>query len=420
VLQLAGAIAAEMLKAFFADYFFLFMCLVVIAFIRSHYRMYSELQEEVYRSAKFRAKFSLKETAQRIILAGLTAGFASSMLTVAAGVTLETDTVRYLFYIMCLLLLFDLRFVNFPYAAGLLSAASYIFDIPNVNVPSLLCLSAVMLMLEGLLLFINRRFGHIPVYMYHDGEITGAFLTKRFWVIPVVFITYLLQPGTLLPQSAAGLAMPFGPKSLAGAAGALGLDCLIAMLYHTDVSISMQPEHKAVRSAATLFAFGNVLMVLALISRDVGWVGLAGAVLCIMGREGISVWSVMSEKRKRPLYSAVKRGLRVLDVLPGSNAQSMGMMRGDIILGINNMDIQTEEGINEALKGYPVYTWIRVLRGEEEKILEYRCYPEGYNTLGIITVPREREVTYQISWFEHMNIIRNIVNRFRKDVDRQV
>ena len=98
----------------------------------------------------------------------------------------------------------------------------------------------------------------------------------------------------------------------------------------------------------------------------------------------------------------------------------MGMMRGDIILGINNMDIQTEEGINEALKGYPVYTWIRVLRGEEEKILEYRCYPEVYNTLGIITVPREREVTYQISWFEHMNIIRNIVNRFRKDVDRQV
>ena len=75
----------------------------------------------------------------------------------------------------------------------------------------------------------------------------------------------------------------------------------------------------------------------------------------------------MTEKRGIPLYSAVKRGLRVLDVLPGSNAQSMGIMRGDIILSINNMDIQSEEGIGEALKDFPVYTWIRVLRDEEEK-----------------------------------------------------
>jgi predicted metalloprotease with PDZ domain len=154
-------------------------------------------------------------------------------------------------------------------------------------------------------------------------------------------------------------------------------------------------------------------MILALISRSVGWVGFAGAVLCILGREGISLYSIVTEKRGIPLYSAVKRGLRVLDVLPGSNAQSMGIMRGDIILSINNMDIQSEEGIGEALKDFPVYTWIRVLRDEEEKILEYKCYPDGYNTLGIISVPREKEVTYRLAWIEHMSIIRSIVNRFR-------
>ncbi len=409
MLQLAGAIAAEMLKAFLTDYFFLIICLVVIFFVKSHYRIYSELQEEIYGSPRS----SLKETIERLVLAGLVAGFVSSFLTVAAGVTIETDTVRYLFYIMCVLLLFDLRFVNFPYAAGILAVLSYIFGTLKVNVPSLLCLAAILQMLEGLLVYLSRGIGHTPVYTHYDGEITGAFLTRKFWMIPVVFLTYLMQPGTLMPESAAGLAMPFSPQSVAGAAGALGLDCLIALLCHSDISIATQPEKKSARSAALLAAFGCVLMILALISRSVGWVGFAGAVLCILGREGISLYSIVTEKRGIPLYSAVKRGLRVLDVLPGSNAQSMGIMRGDIILSINNMDIQSEEGIGEALKDFPVYTWIRVLRDEEEKILEYKCYPDGYNTLGIISVPREKEVTYRLAWIEHMSIIRSIVNRFR-------
>ncbi|HOQ06661.1 MAG TPA: PDZ domain-containing protein [Clostridiales bacterium] len=414
MLQLAGAIAAEMLRAFFADYFFLVMCLLVITFIRSHYRVYSELQEEMYGSTGP----GLKQAAEKLILTGLVTGFAVSFLTVAAGVTVETDTVRYLFYIMCLLMLFDIRFVSFPYAAGLLAAASYVFDRLYVNVPSLLCLAAVLQMLEAFLVYINRKSSHIPVYIHHDGEIAGAFLTKRFWIIPVVFLTYLMQPGTLLPESVSGLALPFAPRPPAGMAGAFGLDCMMAMLLNSDISIATQPEKKSARNAAALFAQGCILLVLALISRDIGWVGCVGAILCIAGREGIYMWSVMTERNGTPLFSAARRGLRVLDVLPGSNAQSMGMMRGDIILSINNMDIQTEEGIAEALKDFPVYTWIKVLRNDEEKLLEYRCYPDGYNRLGIITVPREKEITYRIAWLEHMNIIRNIVRRFRKDIDR--
>ncbi len=415
MLQLAGAIAAEMFRAFFTDYLFMVMCLLVITFIRSHYRTWSELREEAYGNIGP----GLKQAAEKLILAGLAGGFAVSFLAVAAGVTIETDTIRYLFYIMCLLIMFDLRFVSFPYAAGLLAAASYVFNGLDVNVPSLLCLAAILQMLEAFLVYIGRNGGHIPVYIHHDGEIAGAFLKKRFWIIPVVFMTYLVQPGTLLPESVSGLATPFGPKTAAGIAGALGLDCLMAMLLHSDISISTQPEKKSARSAAALFGLGGVLLILALVSRDIDWVGCVGAVLCIAGREGISMWSVMAEKNGTPLFGAVRRGLRVLDVLPGSNAQAMGILRGDIILSINNMDIQTEEGINEALKGYPVYTWIKVLRDGEEKLLEYRCYPDGYNRLGIITVPREREVTYRIAWLENMNIIRNIVSRFRKDMDKQ-
>ena len=87
-------------------------------------------------------------------------------------VTIETDTVRYLFYIRARAAVGpEIR--ELPYAAGLLSAASFIFSTLKVNVPSLLCLAAMPQMLEGLLVFLSRKDGYIPVYMRHRGEITG-------------------------------------------------------------------------------------------------------------------------------------------------------------------------------------------------------------------------------------------------------
>ena len=103
-----------------------------------------------------------------------------------------------------------------------------------------------------------------------------------------------------------------------------------------------------------------------------------------------------------------------MDVLPESHAKRMGIQRGDTILSVNSNDIQTEEGLNEALKEYPVYTWIHVIGWDgKEKTYEYRCYPGGYNDLGIMPVPREGEITYNTDKFEHMSIIKNIVTRFK-------
>ncbi len=415
MLQMAGAIAAEMLDAFLVDYFFMIFYIPVIFFVRAQYRKYSELQSEIYG----RAEYSLREITERIILTGLTAGFAASFITVAAGATLETDTVRYLFYVMCLLLLIDLRFVSIPYAAGLLAVISLILGKPDINIPSILFMAAVLQIVESILIFLTRRRDYIPVFIRHNDDIAGAFLIRRFWMIPIVFFTYLTQPGSVMPGI--GSEMPISPvlPSPAGAAAALGLDCMIALLCYSDIAISSHPERKSTRTAAALLGYSVVLMILALISRSVGWVGCIGAGFCILGREGIFIFSRTAEKRGRPLYSAVRRGLRVMDVIGRGHAEAMGMMRGDIIMSINNKDIQTENGLSEALRDYPSYIWVNIIRDGAEKMLEYKCYPEGCNSLGIITVPREKEVTYNTAYFERMSIIRNIVSRFR-GIDKTV
>lgn len=417
MLKMAGAIATEMLAALFVNYFFIFLYILIIVYIRAQHQRYSELQSDVYG----KPERSLREITEQIILTGLIAGFIVSFFTVAAGITIETETVRYLFYIMCFLLLFDLRLVCISYAAGILAAISLIFGTPRVNIPSLLCLVAVLQLVESILIFMSRRNGCVPVFIKHNNEIAGAFLIRRFWMIPVVFFTHIMQSvavGSL--DFAEGWPLIFNSPSLEAGAWALGLDCLVAVLSHTDIAITMHPEKKSIQSAGMLFVYSFVLLVMAFISLDIMWVGYVGVIFCVLGHEGVYFYSKLSENAGVPLYSAVRRGLRIMDVLPGSHAGKMGLERGDIILSINNNDIQTDEGVTEALREFPNYTWIHVLGWDgKERTVEYSCFPGGYNTLGIISVPREKEVTYKTGYFERISILQNIVNRFR-GVDKMV
>lgn len=416
VLQMAGAIAGEMLNAFFVNYFFIFLYIMVILFIRAQHQKYSELQGDIYgKPAK-----SLREITEYIILTGLIAGFVAGFIAVAVGITIEAEAVRYLFYIMCLLLLFDLRFVCISYAAGLLAAISLIFGYPKVSIPSLLGLVAILQLVESVLVYTNRKSACVPVFICHKNEIAGAFLIRKFWMIPVVFFTFVLQTGGTMLNFSAGWPMLFKPSDLQNGAYMLGLDCLVAVLCYSDIAITKHPEKKCTQSAIMLFCYSTILLVLAVFSIKTQWLGYIGVVFCVLAHEGINLYSKLSENRGQPLYGAVRRGLRVMDRLSESHAQRMGLERGDIILSINNNDIQTDEGVTEALREFPTFTWIRVLGWEgKERTIEYRCFPGGYNTLGIISVPREKEVTYNTGYFEHMSILKNIVNRFR-GMDRPV
>jgi len=410
-IDIIAAIAREMLDTFFLDYFFILLCVVIIIAVRAQYERYSELRGELS-SLPSR---SLREITEEIILVGLVAGFVGSFIIIAAGITIDQDAVRYLFYIMCILLLINLRFLCISFAAGILVAISLVFGYPRVDAPSILGLVAVLHLIEAALVYINRGKDSIPVYIKHRDDIAGAFLIRKFWLIPIVFMTFVAQNiASGISNPVDGWWMLFRPETLKNGAYALGLDCIVAVLGYSDLAITRHPEKKSRETAELLFYYSALMMVIAVVSIRVHWLAYIGTVFCIAAHEGIYLYGRHREETGMPLYSPVRRGLRVMEVLPGSHAQRMGLQRGDIILSINDKDIQTDEGVNEALREYPVFTWTQV-RGWDgkDRTCEYRCYPNGYNTLGIISVPREKDVTYNLNKFEHLSIIRNIVSRFK-------
>ena len=120
------------------------------------------------------------------------------------------------------------------------------------------------------------------------------------------------------------------------------------------------------------------------------------------------------EKKGSALFIAPDIGVRVLDIIPGSHAEKMKLEKGDIILKINGMTVQTEAGVKAILEKRPTFIWMYTegLDGRT-KVYEYKCYPQGVTSLGIITVPRSMDVTYTIEYFNNYTVIRDIVDKFR-------
>lgn len=417
VLNIVTAIAREMLDTFFLNYLFIFLCVVIMIAVRTQYERYMELRGEM---GGLPSK-SLREIVEEIILTGLITGFIGSFVIVAAGISIGQDAVKYLFFIMCLLLLINLRYLCISIAAGILVAINLIFGYPEIDVPSILGLVAILHFIEAALIYINKGKDSIPVYIKYQGNIAGAYLIRKFWLIPIVFMTFLSQNAAgILSDSTANWWMLFRPETLKTGAYALGMDCLIAVLGYSDLAITKHPEKKSRETAELLFYYSALLFATAITSMSIRWLVYPGAFFCIAAHEGIYMYGRYKEKNGPPLYSPVRRGLKVLEVLPGSHAGKMGINRGDIILSINGRDIQSEEGINAALQDYPTFVWVGLKTWDEkDKTCEYWCYPTGCEKLGIISVPREKDITYNTDLFEHMSILKNIVTRFR-DINRPV
>lgn len=390
---------------------YMFIYIAAVLFIKLQYEKYLELNGE---AGSYHRK-SLQDIIIEITVIGLAAGLGGSLVIIALGITIEAEAVKYIFLSICILALINLRYACISYSAGLVAIISLITGYPRLDVPSLLGMAAVMQIVESLLIFFLGSRDSIPVFIKHKDELTGAFMIRKFWPVPIAFLTVFINKTVeTVPYITFNWRSLFTPENLKTGAAALGLDCIVAILCYTDLAISTHPKKKTRRAGIHFFVYGVVLLLLSMASIDIVWLRYAAAVFCIGAHEGIILYGDYRERKGRPLFNPVRRGLKVLEVLPGSHAEKMGIQGGDTILGINGKDIQTIEGVQEALRQYPSYTWIDVAGWDGvSKTYEYKCYPDGYNSLGIISVPREKDVTYNTDYFEHLSILKNIVNKFR-------
>lgn len=365
----------------FTSSLFILIYLFLFIIITWQYKRLESLSENILERKKNLFLYS----ALASTLLGILGGLLGSVLLVIAGIDLKSIGILHLWIFALLLMLVNPRFLCFAYAGGLLSLLSFFFGYPDINIPQLLGLVAILHLIESMLILLNGQLNPVPVYVKKDNKIRGGFNLQKFWPIPLValFGSGFADPGV-------GIMMPDWWPLLRDYGNfpvnqSYTLLPVLAVLGYGEITTTTAPARRVKKSALYLFIFSFILLLLSILSARWSGLMLAAAVFSPLGHEFVIWLGMRDEKNKKPLYVNPQWGVMVLDVKPRTPAARAGICSGDIILSINGEMINQ----NYALKEFLSCGWgklnVEILRDKNKynRIVYYK----PFHDVGIITVP---------------------------------
>nr|WP_245867475.1 PDZ domain-containing protein [Sporomusa silvacetica] len=363
-------------------------------------------------------KYSLTK---QILLAGvygLIGGITGSFLLAIVGVTLNQLGLNYIWPVALALMLINMRFLCFAYAGGLVALANVIFGWPEVNVPQVLSLVAVLHITESLLIAISGSYSAMPMIVKkQDGRLVGAFSLQNFWPLPLVILVAVAMPsGTI---SADVMKMPewwplltIVQESPIGSSLLYVMAPVVAALGYTDMAIASLPQQRRWHSALHLAGYSILLLVLALLSAKYVWLQVFAAILSPLGHELLIQMDNRREMEVPPRFVPPSYGLMVLDTVGDSPAANL-FKPGDIIINVAGLPINSRYDLAAAISQATEEFSIAFERAGKE-IRKNSKFKQGERRLGVILVPEGDELFYVEMITNRYGLIDWLKDKFRK------
>ena len=372
-----------LLSPAYAGFFWLLAGLVAL-----QYHRLARMEEALYG----RTRIQVLPSTGRALVHGLLGGVLASYLLVFTGVALGGSDVAYLWPVALILMLVHPRFLCFSYAATLISLSALITGWPQVNIPGLVGLVAVLHVVEGILVFLGGDRDAVPVHVRHgDGGVVGGFHVQRYWPVPLVAVLVMSVPPQLMGEV---IAMPdwwplVGPpgEDLEARGLSLMLWPVVAALGYSDVAVSREPLARSRRAAGHLLLYSLTLLALAVAASRRPALAWAAALASGGLHELMIQAGLRSELGGPARYRAVPGGVRVLDVFPGSTAEAMGVRRGDIIRRVNGRPVADRQALEAALGEAWLFLAVTVERQGRLLDLETSRFRPGPGALGVVPAP---------------------------------
>lgn len=316
----------------FLDPEFVLLFLVVVVVIAMQYNRMEKMRESFFGMKAGRIRTDILSA----VGFGLLGGLAGSCLMVFIGLTISGE-LYYLWPVAILLMLINMRFLCFAYAGGLLALSNLILGFPQINVPQIMALVAVLHMVESFLILASGHLGAVPAYIKGPaGRVVGGFTLQKFWPIPIVILAVMaggmVEGGMEMPAwwPLIKPGVPGDPQSLTYI-----LLPVVAGLGYGDIALARSPVEKSRLSSLYLGIYSLTLLSLALLAEQWRVMALAAALFSPLGHEAVIYFGRGLELKGKPLYIPPERGIRVLDVHPEGPAWHAGLRSGDIIFALN-------------------------------------------------------------------------------------
>lgn len=387
---------------------------IILAFIGVQYWQAKRNQRKMFGANVY----SLRH---QILLAGFygtLGGLLASFLLTFVGITLNKLGFNYIWPLALLLTAINTRFLCFAYAGGIIAVSNVLFGWPDVNVPQVLALVAILHITESLLIALSGRYSALPLFIKRqDGRVVGAFSLQNFWPMPLVLLAAVAVPSGDNPSAAVKMAewwplIPLGIDPPEGQNWIYAMMPVVAALGYTDMAVTSQPYKRRLDSALHLGIYSIVLLVLALLSAKYAWLQIVPALLCPLGHELLIQMDNRRESEGPPLFVPPAHGIMVLDTVIDTPARKIGLKTGDIIYSLAGMPVNCGSDLAEAIAFAPPEFNIAFER-KGKKVQRMIKFFKGERRLGIILVPEGHEQYYAVISTERFAIV-DWLKRFKK------
>jgi PDZ domain len=244
-------------------------------------------------------------------------------------------------------------------------------------IPGAALLTGFLLLIEGNLISKSASQHTSPKLVRSKrGLRVGIHESKRLWLIPML---------VLIPSNALSIPIDFWPIVPTPSGGFTFLFVPFWLGFGAQIR-SQHPERGVRVIGKQVTILGTIVTFISAVGF---WYPIASIVavgIAIIGRILISVVYYVKDDAQIFYFSRGNQGIVVLDIIPGSPADKMGLQIGDVIRTVNGVQVQTTQQYYEALQLNRAYCKLEVIDDQGENRLVNRALYEGeHHELGVIT-----------------------------------
>jgi len=274
------------------------------------------------------------------VLLGLLGGVMGSTILVLVGIDLSRVNILPLWITALLLMMISPRFLCFAYAGGILAIISLVTGYPQMDIPQLIALVAILHIVESLLIALNGHLTPVPVYLKRESQVVGGFNLQKFWPIPLLALAstgLMADPGALPPMPS------WWPLLKTYSSAVPGQNYILlpvlAVLGYGEITTTAAPGQRVRKSSSYLLLYSLILLAISIGSSYRPSLVWLAALFAPLGHEMVIWLGRQQEKSQTALYVPAASGLLLLDVVPNSPAYKAGLRSGDLILKVNGQSI---------------------------------------------------------------------------------
>jgi hypothetical protein len=333
---------------------------------------------------------------KRLLKDGLLAAIILSAIILAAGLVVPLEWLIALSIISVIVMLTGFyHAASFVYLAGAAAVIVWLFQSNGWNVNLGLVemtgreLSTGWLvpvaLITGVVLFIESRMvekaaaaaASPRLHKSSRGLRAAAYISRRLWLLPVI----LIVPGEMVSEYA-----PYWPQMPIGETAFSFI--LFPFVFgfqgrsHRTLPVYLYP--KIAKSIAWVSVLTIVLALFGLV-----WLPMAAIALALgaVSRLIVSLYYAQKERSGNYAVTPQAQGVMIIDVLPGSPAQKMGLVRGEIIRKVNGTIVTNETELYEAIQLNAAHCRLEVIdHNLEVRLRQHVVFRHDHHRLGLLIV----------------------------------